>query len=224
MAIAQKSSPIVTDRPDQSDGAYVLPKKLLQLENGLLFNEVGVINNFMLRYGWSRNSEIRVALDYGKITGQFSLLPVQLSIKQKLVRQLGIVPTITLIGYLNFGQLASKYVINNGTQAALLLAFHHEIDENLGIECNFGSQTFKDDLRFTFLLSYKLIENVTAFIEYYSLFDKVSDPGHNMDIGILFTINNDFHLDLGYGIESINENKSHFLTVGASHRFNTAKK
>ena len=83
IANAQKSSPIVTDRPDQSDGAYVLPKTLIQIENGLLFDNEGFLINFMLRYGWSSNSEVRVALDYGKINRQFSLPPVQLSIKQK---------------------------------------------------------------------------------------------------------------------------------------------
>ena len=67
LANAQRSSLIVTDRPDQSDGAYVLPKNLFQFENGLLFNNEGVINNLMVRYGFSNSSEVRIALDYGKI-------------------------------------------------------------------------------------------------------------------------------------------------------------
>ena len=38
MTYAQNPSEIVTDRPDQTDGAYVLPKNYLQIENGVLFN------------------------------------------------------------------------------------------------------------------------------------------------------------------------------------------
>ena len=43
-------------------------------------------------------------------------------------------------------------------------------------------------------------------------------------MGILFTINNDFHLDIGYGIENIDKDQSQFLTFRASHRFQTSKK
>ena len=218
---AQKESPIVTDRPDQSDGGYVLPKSLVQLENGILFNYEGVINNFMMRYGWSRNSEIRMALDFGKINSQFSLLPVQFSIKQKLLNQKGTLPTITLIGYLSLGHLASKNVYDPKTERSLLLAFQHELSDKMGIECNFGSQSFKNDLRFTFLYSFKVLNNVTAFIEYFSDYEKSIKTYHNADIGILFTVTNDFHVDIGFGGALHSTYKSTFLTFGASHRFQT---
>jgi hypothetical protein len=220
---AQKSSPIVTDRPDQSDGAYVLPKRLLQLENGILFNREGVLNNFMVRYGWSENSEIRFAMDFGKFNSDFTILPSQFSVKHKILNQTGAIPTITLIGYLNVGQLASSNVDMRQTKGSLLLAFQYEINDKMGFEWNFGSQSFKNDLRFTFLYSCSIFENVTTFIEYFADYSTSTKPFHNVDLGILYTATNDFNLDIGIGRTLYSSSKSLFFTVGASHRFRTAQ-
>lgn len=48
-AFAQ-SEAINTDRPDQSDGTYTVPRNVFQIENGLLFANGVALNNFMLRY------------------------------------------------------------------------------------------------------------------------------------------------------------------------------
>jgi len=94
----------------------------------------------------------------------------------------------------------------------------------MGIECNFGSQSFKNDLRFTLLYSYNLFENVTAFLEYFADYDRSAKPSHNADLGILYTVNNDFHLDIGIGSTLPSPFNSYFFTAGASHRFQTTKK
>ena len=67
---AQEPSEMVTDRPDQTDGAFVLPKNYFQIENGVLFNNTGVLNNFMARYGYSKSGELRCAIDLGSIRSE----------------------------------------------------------------------------------------------------------------------------------------------------------
>lgn len=217
---AQKPPEMVTDRPDQTDGAYVLPKRYLQVENGVLFNNKGVLNNFMARYGYSKSGEVRCALDLGSINSEFSILPVQLSVKQKLFNQSGVIPTITLIGYLNFGPIASSNVRSSEMEGSLLLAFQQDLNDDMAIEWNFGSQSFKNDLHVTLLYSYKLFDKATVFVEYFSDYDKASKPSHNADVGLLYAASTNLSLDMGLG-STLDSSlpKSIYITWGASYRF-----
>lgn len=217
---AQNPSEIVTDRPDQTDGAYVLLKNYLQVENGILFNKSGVLNNFMVRYGYSESGEFRCAVDVGRINSNFSIFPVQFSAKQRLFNQSGAIPLVTLIGYLNFGPIASANVKSNEIEEALLLAFQHELNDAMAFEWNFGSQSFKNDLKFTFLYSYKIFNRATTFVEYFSDFNKSSKPVHNADVGVLYAASNNLSLDIGLGSTLDSSlRKSTFFTMGASYRF-----
>lgn len=220
---AQNPSEIVTDRPDQTDGAYVLLKNYLQVENGILFNKTGVLNNFMVRYGYSGSGEIRCAVDLGKVNSNFSIFPVQLSAKQRLFNPSGALPLVTLIGYLNFGPIASANVKSNEIEGALLLAFQHDLNDDMAFEWNFGSRSFRKDLKFTLLYSYKIFNRATTFVEYFSDFNKSSKPVHNADVGILYAASNNLSLDIGFGstLDSTLPNST-FFTCGASYRFQPA--
>jgi hypothetical protein len=93
--IAQNSEPINTDRPDQSDGTYVLPKNNFQIEEGILFAKNNFQNNLMLRYGVTKSTEVRCLMDYAKIEASNGIMPLGLSFKQALVKQHKILPAIT---------------------------------------------------------------------------------------------------------------------------------
>lgn len=72
---------ISTDRPDQSDGVQIVPKNKFQIENGILFYDETLLNNFMVRYGITNSTEIRPELDAGKAFEQFGLQPVTVNLK-----------------------------------------------------------------------------------------------------------------------------------------------
>jgi len=48
---SQDEITIDADRPDQSDGVYVLPKNRFQLEDGFVYEKEFLSNELMLRYG-----------------------------------------------------------------------------------------------------------------------------------------------------------------------------
>ena len=62
LAVAQNDGNLNTDRPDQSEGVYTLPKGQFQIENGLVFSKEESSDNLMLRYGLITNTELRTAL------------------------------------------------------------------------------------------------------------------------------------------------------------------
>ena len=57
---------ITTDRPDQSEGSYVVPKNALQIENGITIADEVLQNNFLMRYGVTNSTELRFLADVGK--------------------------------------------------------------------------------------------------------------------------------------------------------------
>ena len=64
-ANAQNNEPINSDRPDQSEGTYILTKNSFQIENGLLLQDKEMINNLMIRYGLTKKTEFRIVSDFG---------------------------------------------------------------------------------------------------------------------------------------------------------------
>ncbi len=60
---------INTDRPDQTDGTYTIPTNTFQIENGVTLSKETIMNNFMLRYGAGKSTELRLGVDAGKEYG-----------------------------------------------------------------------------------------------------------------------------------------------------------
>ena len=104
---AQKEK-INTDRPDQSDGVYTVPKGALQLENGLMIADREFENNLLLRYGVGHTTELRLLVDAGKEQNNKGVKPITFSVKQRIAQQRNILPAISFSGYLSYGKLASK--------------------------------------------------------------------------------------------------------------------
>ena len=54
---------ISTDRPDQTEASVVLPKNMLQIESGVIFQDEEVFNT-LFRYGISEKFELRLNTNY----------------------------------------------------------------------------------------------------------------------------------------------------------------
>jgi hypothetical protein len=212
-------TPINTDRPDQSDGVYVLPRGVMQVENGLTFARNTVLNNFMFRYGLTGSTEIRALFDVGMENNERGLLPVSLSVKQRIIHQKGIVPAISLVGYVGSGRLASRaFQTEDNFQFTFIAAFENEITDRFSIGYNLGTNSFHNDLLFTLCFAYAFTERLSGFAEYFAHFEKAIRPSHNADFGLLYLITNDLQIDLAFGF-SLSRNPELFVTTGISYRF-----
>ncbi len=218
-ANAQLTEPINTDRPDQSDGTYVLEKKYLQIENGITIANKTITNNLMLRYGITKSTELRLLSDFGKFDGINGFAPIAISIKQRLIENKGIVPAITLVGYLRYEEIASKAFRTNNKSYSFLIAFQNDITDKLSVGYNVGTSNGLKNINFTTSVGYGLSTKFTGFVEYFSNFEKMEKPSHNIDGGILYLINNRLQLDIAIG-SSIIDNENYYFTTGVSYRFN----
>jgi hypothetical protein len=216
---AQTESPINTDRPDQSDGTYILTKKSFQIEEGILYAKDIILNNFMLRYGVTKSTEVRLLVDAGEVDLETGLLPIGLSVKQRLCNQRNALPAITLIGYVRPGKLASKEFKTDETPYSVLLAFQNDLSDQISVGYNLGTTTFNNDLNATVSIGYSFFEKLSFFTEYFAHFESELQPSHNVDLGILYLVNNRFQLDIAAGTALINPENTQFATAGFSYRF-----
>lgn len=212
-----QTEPISTDRPDQSDGVYTIPKNQIQVENGLTLAKGTVINNLMLRYGLGSSTEVRLLVDAGKEEGIRGLKPLTISAKQRLLeQQQKIIPAITLVGYVSFEKAASKNFQGNEIPFELKLAFENELDDQFSLGYNLGTSDKFKNLNFSFGVGYSPIENISTFVEYFSTFNR-HDSEHNIDIGILFTATPVLQFDIACGRSIDDRDANFFTTFGVSY-------
>lgn len=217
-SFAQTDAEINSDRPDQSDGTYIITKQKLQVENGITFQKNTLVNNLMLRYGITKSTEARLLVDAGKIVTQKGLLPVGISFKQRIIHEKKFLPAITLVGYYRLGKLATSDFKNSNHEYSLVLAFNHTLSNSFSVAYNLSSGNLKSSINTTFLVSYAPIHKLTCFAEYFSRFETHYLPQQNIDAGILYHINNNFQLDLAFGAQLFN-NKNSYATTGFSYAF-----
>ncbi len=225
-AFSQEVEPINTDRPDQSDGTYIIAENTGQIETGLLYGNDGAgyfIHNTMFRYGLGKNTEARILIDYGKVDTTTVMLPLGISFKHQLVKQNKILPAITLVGYAYLPFLATKNIKPDKLPYTFLLAFQNDINDRLGVGYNVGinsdgNSSMKNWMG-TVSIGYEIMKHLSFYTEYFGQYNKHSSFDHNLDIGVLYPITKNLQLDIALGTSLFNQASNRFITSGISFRF-----
>lgn len=208
---AQEMDYINSDRPDYSEGVYIMPKNKWQIENGFTFYKNQVADNLMIRYSILDGTELRFQTDFSKIKNEkLSVDDVIFSFKQRLVEEKNGLPAITLVGYLGY-----KNDEKWGTD--VYLAFENTLSERFTLDYNIGSSDYFKTLDITTELIYSPTEKTNFFIEYMGNFSNAK-LSHNVDMGVMYIIKPNFQVDIAMGRNIITKN-SFFTTLGASYRF-----
>lgn len=206
---------ISTDRPDQSEGVFVLPRKQLQLETGITFSKNSLTNSTMLRYGIGKNTELR--LENGLQTlGKFSTDAIVLSAKQKIFESDNHLPSITGIGYLSYTPNAEHPFSTDA-----VLAFQQEISPKFSMDWNIGIKERFQSFIWTTILNYSPKDELNFFAEYFADFGN-NAPHHSIDLGIMYIINPNFQIDFAVGQSIFATDGEPFATAGVSYRFRNA--
>jgi hypothetical protein len=217
LVLSQNNESVNSDRPDQSEGTYILTKNKFQIENGVLSQDNVWINNLMLRYGLSKKTEIRIVSDFDYEKFNDDVNSIGISFKHKLLEQNKIIPEITLVGYFR-NKIKNKFEIQNKENYSLVLAFQNIVSDQLIIGYNLGSNTLGETFNTTFFANYIFTKKITVFVEYFSAFEKNNSGSHNLDFGLFYLINNNFQLDFAYG-NTINKDSNPFYSLGFSFKF-----
>lgn len=209
----QKEGVINPDRPDQSEGVYVLPRGQFQIEDGFTCQPGVLAQNLMLRCGLLSSTEIRLSSDIEKSAQGILVDNIVLSAKQRLIEAQGWIPALTLVGY-----LACDLQAGAELSPDLLASFEYELgrsdwafDSNIGVNNRFRNGIV------TAQLNGPVVGRLSAFAEYYALLSKDEVPSHNLDVGLMYTLSPNFQIDLAAG-RGLKSDADCFLTFGFAYR------
>ena len=217
-SIAQEIT-ISTDRPDQSDGVSTVPIGKFQIEEGVTLAKNTAINNLMMRYGITHSTEIRLLLDTGKEFENYGVQPITLSIKQRIIEQHRFIPAISFVGYLSYGQIATKDFQNKEWPFQVKLAFENELTDRFFLGYNIGASDKFKNLDLSAGVGYTITNKISSFIEYFSTISKIGNE-HNADLGVMYLITPRFQVDLAFGRSIFAEDPRFIITFGTSYLFN----
>jgi hypothetical protein len=232
---------LITDRPDQTESATVVPHKSLQIETGFLIenDKTDLIkqksfayNTTLLRYGLLKNFEIRLGLEYlgEKIdikntdtTNTFSgLSPIYTGFKVKIADEDGWKPEMAFLGGLVLPFTANDGFKPEYSAANIRFSFAHTLSNSLSLVYNLGveldGETAVPGYFYSFAIGIGLNDNLGMFLEVFGLVSEEGDSEHLFDAGLTYLILPNFQFDISGGLGLNDNSTDNFISVGFTYR------
>jgi hypothetical protein len=232
LTFSQEIEPIQTDRPDQTETPYLVPKKMFQVENGFSFQKNNVnsktltLPSSLWKYGVNDNFELRLITEFlidknldSEISG---LKPVLVGCKIKIAEEKGIFPKTSFIGHVGLPNVATSKYKNEFTAAEFRFVMQHTLSEKMSFSYNLGSEWEGNSPEATFIYTiatgYSISERIGSYIEIFGFLPENATANHSIDGGITYLINDNFMLDLSSGFGVTKNAPSYYAAFGFSFR------
>ena len=232
-AMAQER--IDTDRPDQTESAFTVPKNYFQGEFGFGKENFGDGNynlihpTFLLKYGSSKRVELRLEgnllsehvqlIPNPKTTTR--LTPFEVGTKVALFEEEGIIPKTSLIVHVGLPFAGSHPDKDQNLFPSFRFTCQHSLTENIGLGYNLGSEWNGYDNKpawlYTFSPNLSIGEKWYAYIEAFGFYE-VNSWQHNLGGGTAYYITNNTKLDLSGGFGLGSSLLKNYFSLGFSFR------
>ncbi|MFZ1264433.1 MAG: transporter [Chitinophagaceae bacterium] len=236
---------IDTDRPDQTESAFTVPARWIQVETGFTREKISAktvswtLPTILSKYGLSKKWELRLLTEYNaqsfsyanyRLTDTFGLLPITVGFKVNLIEEKNLLPRISLIGYTGLNRLSSRKTnahFGSFFSPGIRFTFQNSLSENAAIGYNFGLE-WEDTQEpptwfYTFAPGFDLGEKWYGYIEAFGFLRKNEAPQHSLDAGIAYYISNNVKIDLSAGFGISKAAPKNYVAVGFSFRCTTKK-
>jgi Putative MetA-pathway of phenol degradation len=233
---------IETDRPDQTECPFTVPKKWLQFEAGTNAqkNTASVKEylhpTLLTKYGISKKFELRIittvqtgiyTLQPGYTVTTKGLLPVEIGGKISLWEEKKLLPKTSLIFHAAFPKLASKTYNADKLAPNFRFTMQNTLSKNIALGYNLGAEwdgfTNTATWIYTFAPGFNLSEKWYAYIEAFGFITKGEAPQHSLDAGIAYFITDNLKFDLSGGPGISKNAPQRYIALGASFRFKAIK-
>jgi hypothetical protein len=237
---AQLTKNLVTDRPDQTESAFIVPKGSVQIELGAVYEredfEDGILlENYshpalLVRYGLLKTMELRLACELvnerhtfaGNSTGTAGFLPLAVGTKIYICNEENFRPQTALIMHVTIPKLGSKEFANEFFAADFRFTMQHSLSERFSLSYNLGAEWDGNIPNaagiYTLSLSSSLTESIGAFIESYGFLIEKETPDHRIDGGLTYLLSRNLQLDASGGLGITDKSPDYFLGAGISLR------
>lgn len=231
-AYAQKADPIQTDRPDQTECPFIVPKKHFQAETGFAYEKINKLSSSVMlpsclfKYGISERTELRLITEierqeyYNKVnTG---LNPVTIGFKTNILQEKGIIPNTSFIGHLTLPTIASCKNKSIYYAPSFRFTMQHTLNSKLSLAYNLGAEwdgeTPEPTFIYTLTTGFSINDKIGSFIEIYGFAPQKSSADHRLDAGFTFLLTDNILFDIAGGIGLSPDSPTYFLGTGFSFR------
>lgn len=229
---------IDTDRPDQTESAFTVPRKWVQFELGFTRqkNEPGATSfdqpTLLSKYGVNKRFEFRLITAFCKdeqqdpVIGKQStagLDMVQIGGKLALWEEKKCIPKTSLIFHVGIPRMASPAFRVNHLAPNFRFTMQNSLTEAVAIGYNLGAEW--DGIHkeatwiYTFAPGFNLGPNWYAYVEAFGSVSKISEPEHSVDGGIAYYITSNLKIDFSAGKGISRAAPAWYLAAGCSFRF-----
>lgn len=232
---------IETDRPDQTETPFTVPKGYFQAELG--FNKVNykgdhyelVHPTALLKYGLSKRLELRLEHTYKTEIEHLipndnivsTLEPLEVGFKLALLEEKGIMPKLSLIAHAGLPFLASKHARPDQLPFIVRLAMQNSLTKSVALGYNIGIERSETDQPagwfYTFAPGFEIGERWYAYVEVFGTIRQGELPDHAIDGGIAYFVSNNVKIDLSSGLGLSPESFKNYIALGVSFRLPLAK-
>ena len=227
-----KPEPIATDRPDQTETPFLVPRGMFQMETGFVYEKVDdnthalVTPTVLMKYGLNENFELRLIASYTTVdfdgTKTSGFEPVNVGFKARLVEENGIIPKTSFIGHLQLPDVASKDFRADHYATNFRFVMQNTLSDKVSLGYNLGAEWdgMTPDATFIYTLTgaFNLTERLGYFAEVYGFAPESDKASHLFDTGFTWLINNDMMLDASAGVGLTDNASDFFVSVGYSFR------
>ncbi len=214
---------MITDRPDQTESAAVVPSRSVQIETGFVLendrtNTMDLtsytLNTTLIRIGILQTLELRLGLEYMRqieknlvndvtsIDEGFS--PLSAGFKIKIADEEGWMPAMAFLAGITLPVTGDKHYRPTYSVPSMRLAFAHTLTERLSLGYNLGAEWDSDNpvpsWFYSAALGFALLPKVGIYVESYGFLPEEGELAeHLVDAGITYLVRPNFQLDISAG-------------------------
>jgi hypothetical protein len=226
---------IDTDRPDQTESAYTVPKNYIQAEFGFnkentFYSNYDLVHpTLLLKYGLKRfefrlittsRSTYEQLIPSPKRESGFE--PVEIGFKAALWEAKNWIPKTSFIGSIGLPTIASKVFKADHLAPSFRFTMQNNIAKNIAVGYNIGAEwdgfSSMPTWIYTFAPGFELGEKWYAYIEAFGFIRKNELPQHNIDGGLAYYISHDIKIDISGGFGISKAAPKNYGAIGISFR------
>ncbi len=230
---------LITDRPDLTESAAIVPKKTLQIETGFVFegDKSGGVqeDNFslfttLLRYGVNEYFELRMGTSLnmntiksgGESTSIFGVSSVDVGMKIKMADGDGLKPQVALLANVIIPEPGKEEYSAEYLTPSMALAFSQDLSDRFSLGYNLGAVwngvTAKPAAKYSVALAIGLAEKLGSFVEIYGYFPQDEQGINIFDFGLTYLIRPNLQVDASAGFGLSEVSPDYFVNAGISWR------
>ncbi len=230
---------LITDRPDQTESASIVPAGHFQIETGFVFERHEMnsqthdnleLFTTLLRYGINERFELRLGSSYlmhelsgtGEDVETSGLVPITAGMKFKMLEENGLIPEMAFLAIATLPNSGKEEFSPENTATEFRFNAEYTLTDWLGMGINLGGAwngaSVKPAGVYTLVLATGIGERTVFFVESYGEFPQHALPDHRMNTGLTYLVKHNMQLDASAGIGLSEISPDFFVSAGLSWR------